>query len=67
MFINKATNEAAYLVSHDTSVVYSASPDKSEPHTTVPSFDFFDAHREATREEIEAGAAKTTKRLAKTE
>jgi hypothetical protein len=53
MFINLKSGHHAFIVSHDTDVVYSGSPDKGSPHHTVPSAVFFGEHREATREEIE--------------
>lgn len=52
MWINKETGRKAWLVSQDGDVQFSTSADRSRPKT-VPSHEFFMAHREATPEEIE--------------
>lgn len=54
MFINNKTDQPAWLVSHDGDVTYSLAADLAHPHHTVPSYQFFAGHREATRDEIDA-------------
>ena len=62
MFINLETGGAVYVVAHAHDVTYSPEPggfdgDQSKhAYSVVPSAAFFAAHREATREEIDAAA-----------
>lgn len=54
MFITTKTGKPAWLIEHDTSVLYALS-DPAAGHTahhSVSSYDFFAGHREATAAEI---------------
>lgn len=52
MFINLKTDRPAWLVSHDSDVIYSLAGDLAHPHHRLPSYEFFAGHREATPDEI---------------
>lgn len=52
MFVNLQTDLPAWILSHDADVVFADRADLGRPHHTLPSHDFFAAHREATAAEL---------------